>query len=211
MLFKRMAFNRRRLSPPFGMIAQCYPREMAVDPIVRKESGTVGGVVIAIAENGIQLVGDAEGRPQVEADVKIQCGAEHLVSVTRPEVGTIDDVVVERPLIALVDVILHEIGQREALPDGTVSIVIVRVVYYAVEGVVRVADEETLLPFPDAQVHSIMMIVGDIIVVGAERRVTPKVESWLVMEVLCPTETLREQQQDDDNQCLFISHYYSNV
>ena len=67
-----------------------------------------------------------------------------------PEVGAKDDVVVERPSLSCVDGSVNEISQGETIPDGVVSVAIVRVIDDAVKGVMCVANQQALMSFPDA-------------------------------------------------------------
>ena len=101
-----------------------------------------------------------------------------------PEVGAKDDVVVERPSLSLIDMIVNVISQRKAFPDRTVSVAIMGVIDHAVEGVVGIADHEALMPLPDAQVETVMVIVGDVVVPFAEWGIAPEVESRFEIESL---------------------------
>ena len=62
------------------------------------------------------------------------------------------------------------------------------------------------MPFPDAEVGPIMVILSNIIVLGTEWSVMPKVETRFEIEVLCPADALRKHQQDGNKQCLFFLH-----
>ena len=155
---------------------------MAVDAIVWKESRPVGRMVISVSESGVQLVVDPYRWPQVETDMEIQCGAKHLIPVMSPKIGTKDNVVVERPSFPLVDMVIYKISQRKALSYGAVLVAFVGVVDDAVEGVVGIADQETMMAFPNAQIESIMMVIGDVLMLFAKRSVVADVETGLKIE-----------------------------
>ena len=70
------------------------------------------------------------------------------------------------------------------------------IIDHTVKGVVGIADQQALMPFADAKVKAIMVIISDILMIGAKWGIATDVETRFVINVLCENGNRYEGKQN---------------
>ena len=97
----------------------------------------------------IEVVFNHECRTCVDGEVHVGHGADKFVAVLGPKREAAHDVVVERPVFALVEMPIDETAQRIAVAEGTpclflIAVFVAEFILDAVDVVVLVAQESTV-------------------------------------------------------------------